>query len=110
MSVITTLCMLPLLYTISLWSVSGVKNYYYYYWLNDRRTVPQLATISFYYATLRRRGEAGTDVNADCHALGRPGAIPNPESESKDESESESGFDSGFGIMCSGIGFGVGIV
>ena len=41
---------------------------------------------------------------------GRPGAIPNPESESKDESESESGFDSGFGIMCSGIGFGVGIV
>ena len=40
----------------------------------------------------------------------RPGAIPNPESESKDESESESGFDSGFGIMCSGIGFGVGIV
>ena len=38
----------------------------------------------------------------------RPGAIPNPESESKDESE--SGFDSGFGIMCSGIGFGVGIV
>ena len=42
-----------------------------------------------------------------CH---RPGAIPNPESESKDESESESGFDSGFGFMCSGIGFGVGIV
>ena len=40
----------------------------------------------------------------------RPGAIPNPESESKDESESESGFDSGFGFMCSGIGFGVGIV
>ena len=40
----------------------------------------------------------------------RPGAIPNPESDSKDESESESGFDSGFGIMCSGIGFGVGIV
>ena len=40
----------------------------------------------------------------------RPGAIPNPESESKDESESESVFDSGFGIMCSGIGFGVGIV
>ena len=36
----------------------------------------------------------------------RPGAIPNPESESKDE----SGFYSGFGIMCSGIGFGVGIV
>ena len=33
---------------------------------------------------------------------------PIPESESKDESE--SGFDSGFGIMCSGIGFGVGIV
>ena len=41
---------------------------------------------------------------------GRPGAIPNPESESKDESEYESGFDSGFGFMCSGIGFGVGIV
>ena len=40
----------------------------------------------------------------------RPGAIPNPESESKDESESESGFDSGFGFMCSGIRFGVGIV
>ena len=38
----------------------------------------------------------------------RPGAIPNPESESKDESV--SGFDSGFGIICSGIGFGVGIV
>ena len=38
----------------------------------------------------------------------RPEAIP--ESESKAESESESGFDSGFGIMCSGIGFGVGIV
>ena len=36
----------------------------------------------------------------------RPGAITNPESESKDE----SGFDSGFGIMCSGIGSGVGIV
>ena len=36
----------------------------------------------------------------------RPRAIPNPESESKDE----SGFDSGFGIMCSGIGFEVGIV
>ena len=34
----------------------------------------------------------------------RPGAIPNP------ESKYESGFDSGFGIMCSGIGFGVGIV
>ena len=40
--------------------------------------------------------------------VARPGAIPNPESESKDESE--SGFDSGFGIMCSGIGFRVGIV
>ena len=38
--------------------------------------------------------------------LFRPGAIPNPESESKDE----SGFDSGFGIMCSGIGFGLRIV
>ena len=40
--------------------------------------------------------------------VARPGAIPNPESESKDESE--SGFDSGSGIICSGIGFGVGIV
>ena len=40
--------------------------------------------------------------------VARPGAIPNPESESKDASE--SGFDSGFGIICSGIGFGVGIV
>ena len=38
----------------------------------------------------------------------RLGVIPIPESESKDEFE--SGFDSGFGIMCIGIGFGVGIV
>ena len=42
------------------------------------------------------------------HASRQTWAIPNPESESKDESE--SGFDSGFGIICSGIGFGVGIV
>ena len=44
----------------------------------------------------------------DGHIDNRPGVNPNPESESKDESE--SGFDSGFGIMCSGIGCGVGIV
>ena len=49
-------------------------------------------------------------ARSSAHECTRPGAIPNPESESKDESESESGFDSGFGFMCSGIGFGVGIV
>ena len=52
----------------------------------------------------------GTHYSKIALFLSRPGAIPNPESESKDESESESGFDSGFGFMCSGIGFGVGIV
>ena len=55
---------------------------------------------------MRRLHKAGPDAVE----WFRPGAIPNPESDSKDESESESGFDSGFGIMCSGIGFGVGIV
>ena len=54
------------------------------------------------YLYVRVRRGSGEDVPF------RPGAIPNPESESKDESE--SGFDSGFGIMCSGIGFRVGIV
>ena len=53
---------------------------------------------------------SSTELFSDIRLHIRPGAIPNPESESKDESESESGFDSGFGFMCSGIGFGVRIV
>ena len=51
-----------------------------------------------------------SEVTSGRYVGPRPGAIPNTESESKEESESESGFDSGFGFMCSGIGFGVGIV
>ena len=53
-------------------------------------------------------GDGSLNTNLDSLNDIRPGVNPNPESESKDESE--SGFDSGFGIMCSVIGFGVGIV
>ena len=88
------------------------------------RTSRHFISLSFYYNTYQNMSHhikcnvqpavmsisyAANILNERC-PWPRPGAIPNPESESKDESESESGFDSGFGFMCSGIGFGVGIV
>ena len=73
--------------------------------------VPLLTPMSvlFIIQSIARQNRKGDNIHP-CFTpvLIRPGAIPNPESESSDESESE--FDSGFGFMCSGIGFGVRIV
>ena len=86
----------------------------------DYNIHPVLAVINITFYSLSNlihvnpersfRGTNDGPSSEAMRALDRPGAIPNPESESKDESESESGFDSGFGFMCSGIGFGVGIM